>query len=670
MGPQMTGPQMMGPKGQMTDEERQKFEGERQTEEVSREIQNIQREAKNFARDISRQKKDIERMTKKVGSTTCPAAAKAQALISEAEKAITELGSATAASWEDIEALRTKLENLRGGPNADVDEPIMQQFGNIMPQIGACEGLSQFVKEVQRFEKEISKDLSRETKKGGMDEETLAGMKEILAKLQALEKNPTEGLTEEDMQNGDFIRYLFEDNLQPLREQMDELRRGAGDKMSKMGVCNALQSVKKEVEKQAGYGEMSEEASSLLTEAQNLVTKGMSACDSKDFDTAQQVMFALEGLKQKADQLGFGDKGFNEKMEFGPQARDLLQGSIDDEELLKRLEEKLLSKMENQIKLITEAIQRQVADTLSKIVESKFIEITDALTKSLDNITYLSENAKNIALSNREQVTNVLGEIEGKKVSAKVENELKDVTEEALKQNWSTSAMAEIKNKLSDVASVASSETDALAAIEDLRSTIEEQKTEDIDNQVEAGLRPFKDTEPDAWFFGSAATLKDAGILKGTAEGAMDAGRNVALAEAAAMMLRGVGVEENAEASYKAKGVPAWADGVIGGLAEIGVDVANDPKVNFSEAASREEMAHIIVETLEKKGEINPDQFKCDLDFTDYDCSDPGAHDVSILIDLGVLKGYPDNTFKPDNDLNRAEAAAMVQRTMDAVQKE
>jgi len=440
-----------------------------------------------------------------------------------------------------------------------------------------------------------------------------------------------------------------------------------GDRMRQQGVCQALQNVKKEVERANTDVEMaSEEGQKILAEAKDLVSEGLSACEKKDYDTAQQVMFKLDDLRGKANQLGFGE---DREMSFGPQAKDLLRGSIDDEELLRRLEEKLLSKMENRLKLITEAVQRQVADTLAKIVESKFIEITDSLAKSLDNITYLPEKAKNVALSNREQVTSVLDELEGKKVSSRVENELKTVVKDVLKENWSESAMSEIKNRLSDVAAVASSESDALAAIKELKNTIEEQREKDVANQVKEGLRPFKDTTPDAWFFGPAAVLKETGILKGTVDGLMDAGRNVALAEAAAMMVRGVGVNEDSAAGYRAAGVPEWAKGIAGGLAQIGVDMANDPNVNFSKDATRGQMAHIIVETLEKKGVINPDRFPCNLNFTDLKCGQKYADDVSILNQLGVVKGNPDGSFGINNGLKRAEAAAMVQRVMEAVQK-
>ena len=39
---------------------------------------------------------------------------------------------------------------------------------------------------------------------------------------------------------------------------------------------------------------------------------------------------------------------------------------------------------------------------------------------------------------------------------------------------------------------------------------------------------------------------------------------------------------------------------------------------------------------------------------------------VSALSQLGIIKGYDDGTFKPDNDVTRAEFTAMLMRTMGA----
>ncbi|MBR7164625.1 MAG: S-layer homology domain-containing protein [Clostridia bacterium] len=48
--------------------------------------------------------------------------------------------------------------------------------------------------------------------------------------------------------------------------------------------------------------------------------------------------------------------------------------------------------------------------------------------------------------------------------------------------------------------------------------------------------------------------------------------------------------------------------------------------------------------------------------FSDVKDTDYYAHAASLLKEFGVLDGYPDGTFKPQNSINRAEMAAIVCR--------
>ena len=48
--------------------------------------------------------------------------------------------------------------------------------------------------------------------------------------------------------------------------------------------------------------------------------------------------------------------------------------------------------------------------------------------------------------------------------------------------------------------------------------------------------------------------------------------------------------------------------------------------------------------------------------YSDVDESSSYYQSISLLSALGLLKGYEDNTFKPDGDITRAEFAAVVVR--------
>ncbi|MBA4535484.1 S-layer homology domain-containing protein [Brevibacillus halotolerans] len=44
--------------------------------------------------------------------------------------------------------------------------------------------------------------------------------------------------------------------------------------------------------------------------------------------------------------------------------------------------------------------------------------------------------------------------------------------------------------------------------------------------------------------------------------------------------------------------------------------------------------------------------------------------DIEYMVSLGLLKGYPDGTFRPDNPISKAEFAALLERTIQYVKKE
>lgn len=52
-------------------------------------------------------------------------------------------------------------------------------------------------------------------------------------------------------------------------------------------------------------------------------------------------------------------------------------------------------------------------------------------------------------------------------------------------------------------------------------------------------------------------------------------------------------------------------------------------------------------------------------DFTDVSKDDSYYEAVDVLNGLGIIKGYPDGTFLPDNDVTRAEFTTMLMRAMD-----
>lgn len=55
---------------------------------------------------------------------------------------------------------------------------------------------------------------------------------------------------------------------------------------------------------------------------------------------------------------------------------------------------------------------------------------------------------------------------------------------------------------------------------------------------------------------------------------------------------------------------------------------------------------------------------KAVVTFDDFFATDPYAFEVIYLYELGIVTGYPDGTFRPNNPITRAEAIAMIGRAL------
>jgi len=75
---------------------------------------------------------------------------------------------------------------------------------------------------------------------------------------------------------------------------------------------------------------------------------------------------------------------------------------------------------------------------------------------------------------------------------------------------------------------------------------------------------------------------------------------------------------------------------------------------------TREEMATIFVNALGKKGEDRASISAQTVFTDDTSISFWATGFVVVAVKYGLLKGYPDNGFMPQNDATRAKACAMI----------
>lgn len=99
-----------------------------------------------------------------------------------------------------------------------------------------------------------------------------------------------------------------------------------------------------------------------------------------------------------------------------------------------------------------------------------------------------------------------------------------------------------------------------------------------------------------------------------------------------------------------------WAHDAIQKVERAGIMIGYpDGSFHPEEAISRAEMTKLLARMVEKTyGE--------DKTFSDVPDSHWAKEEIAALARMGVLSGYPDSTFRPDNKINRGEAAVILQR--------
>ncbi len=84
-----------------------------------------------------------------------------------------------------------------------------------------------------------------------------------------------------------------------------------------------------------------------------------------------------------------------------------------------------------------------------------------------------------------------------------------------------------------------------------------------------------------------------------------------------------------------------------------------DGTVRADSYITREEVTAILYRLYSKKDDTKVPSGNV---FTDVDALRWSTQNIEFMADIGVIKGYPDGTFKPEQNLTRAEFAALIKR--------
>jgi hypothetical protein len=113
----------------------------------------------------------------------------------------------------------------------------------------------------------------------------------------------------------------------------------------------------------------------------------------------------------------------------------------------------------------------------------------------------------------------------------------------------------------------------------------------------------------------------------------------------------------------KIKNQYPWAVGYVAVAAENDLFAENDDAVQPEKPADRLWATTLLVKALKLEDQAHS-KANAQLTYKDADKIPAGSVGyVSLAIERGLINGYPDNTFRPNQPVTRAELAALLDRT-------
>lgn len=178
----------------------------------------------------------------------------------------------------------------------------------------------------------------------------------------------------------------------------------------------------------------------------------------------------------------------------------------------------------------------------------------------------------------------------------------------------------------------------------------------------------YTDISPGHWAEKEISLLTGQKVIGGYHDGTFRGEREVTRAEFCKMITAALRQEsetyylKRASSSFKDVSYNHWAKGHIEIAYEKGI-VKGDGVGYFhpEDSIRRDEAAAMLVRALKYTGEPQGE-----LDFKDKDKIPQWARDsVAAAVEEGLIKGFPDETFRPGESTTRAETAVLVERVLE-----
>ena len=177
------------------------------------------------------------------------------------------------------------------------------------------------------------------------------------------------------------------------------------------------------------------------------------------------------------------------------------------------------------------------------------------------------------------------------------------------------------------------------------------------DVTVVSPANPFYDLSSVKWAEEKITLLYNAGIINGVSSNEFAPERNVTRAEFSKMIASVLKIS-GGNSQFSDVTADAWYAPYINALADSGIVKGSDGKFMPDMPITRQDAAVILKRAMEYAGK---NQFAPGKTFNDENnISDYAREAISALNGINIINGFEDNTFRPVNNLSRAESAVLI----------
>ncbi|KMY51865.1 S-layer homology domain-containing protein [Peribacillus loiseleuriae] len=168
----------------------------------------------------------------------------------------------------------------------------------------------------------------------------------------------------------------------------------------------------------------------------------------------------------------------------------------------------------------------------------------------------------------------------------------------------------------------------------------------------------YTDVTKANWAYSSINNLNRAGLINGFLDGTFKPTNSITRAETAAIIARALNLKSSHDSGFTDVKKSHYAYDNIAAVAEKGIIIGRE-KGQFDPEGklTRAEMAAILVRAYQLNGTKK-------LPFTDVDPKHWAYSDIQTLYANNLTGGFPDNTYKPAQQISRAEFVTFLDRML------